>query len=471
MLLAVSDLYSNLNQTTIVLISIAVILFSGFIISRLTKMLHLPNVTGYILAGILIGPNVIGFVPQAIVSEMTFINDIALAFISFGVGKFFKMEVLKKTGPKIIVVTLLESLIPGILVTFATYFIFNLEFSFCLMLGAIATATAPASTMMTINQYKARGNFVDTLLQVIAFDNVICLIVFSIVTSIVKANLGGTLSILDVTLPLIYNIVSIALGFLLGLVLGKLMAKRSQDSKLIIVVALLVGLAGLCGVLDISPLLCCMMFGATYRNFTKDKEIFNQLSNFTPPIMATFFVVSGMNLNLSALTSIGVIGVIYFLIRVVGKYAGAYLGSLITKRSKEEKRFLGLALMPNAGVAIGLAFLSQRMFPGDMGNTLLTIILASSVMYELIGPVCAKASLYLSGSIKKEGSLSPSPVVEESKEIQLDIDSIGQINNTSEEVHQMTKELSSIDGVSGIVDVHPEECECKQPENIEIKDE
>ena len=471
MLLAVSDLYSNLGTTTVVLISIAVILFFGFIISRLTKMLHLPNVTGYILAGILIGPNVIGFVPANLVSEMTFINDIALAFISFGVGKFFKMEVLKKTGPKIIVVTLLESLIPGVLVTFATYLIFRLDFSFCLMLGAIATATAPASTMMTINQYHARGNFVDNLLQVIAFDNVICLIVFSIATSIVKADMGGTLSLLDVTLPLIYNVVSVALGFLLGLILGKLMANRSQDSKLIIVVGLLIGLAGLCGVLDISPLLCCMMFGATYRNFMKDKEVFHQLSNFTPPIMAIFFVVSGMNLNLSALSSIGLIGVVYFLVRIIGKYAGAFLGSIITKQQKESKLYLGLALIPQAGVAIGLAFLSQRMFPGDMGDTLLTIILASSVMYELIGPVCAKASLFLSGSIKKDGSITAValPPANE-KEIQLDIDSIGQINNTSEEVHQMTKELSGLDGVSAIVDVHEDELK-QEKQKSEIKDE
>ena len=320
------------------------------------------------------------------------------------------------------------------------------------MLGAIATATAPASTMMTINQYRARGNFVDTLLQVIAFDNVICLIVFSLVTSIVKANIEGTLSILEITLPLIYNIVSIGIGFLLGLVLGKLMASRSQDSKLIIVVALLVGLAGVCGALDISPLPCCMMFGATYRNFMHDKEVFNQLSNFTPPIMAIFFVVSGMNLNLSALTSVGIVGVVYFIVRVVGKYGGAFLGSLITKRSNDEKKFLGLALIPNAGVAIGLAFLSQRMFPGSTGDTLLTIILASSVMYELIGPVCAKASLYLSGSINKEGALVEAESKEEgSKDVQLDIDSIGQINNTNEEVHQMTKELAGLDGLPTIV--------------------
>lgn len=470
MLLAVSDLYKNLNPTTIVLISIAVILFSGFMISRLTKMLHLPNVTGYILAGILIGPNVIGFIPADVVSEMTFVNDIALAFISFGVGKFFKMEVLKKTGPKIIVVTLLESLIPGVLVTFATFLIFKLDFSFCFMLGAIATATAPASTMMTINQYRARGNFVDTLLQVIAFDNVICLIVFSMATSIVKANMEGTLSILEVTLPLIYNVISIGIGFLLGLVLGKLMASRSQDSKLIIVVALLVGLAGVCGVLDISPLLCCMMFGATYRNFMHDKEVFNQLSNFTPPIMATFFVVSGMNLNILSLASVGIVGVVYFIVRVVGKYGGAFLGSLITKRSKEEKKYLGLALIPNAGVAIGLAFLSQRMFPGGMGDTLLTIILASSVMYELIGPVCAKASLYLSGSIKKEGALIETSISQDCvTEVQLDIDSIGQINNTNEEVHQMTKELAGLDGLPTIVGSPHDDN--SQSNKVELKDE
>ncbi len=462
LLFAISDLYKDLNSTTVILLSVAMILFSGFIISRLTKMLKLPNVTGYIIAGILIGPNIFGFVPQNVVTNMTFMNDIALAFIAFGVGKFFKKEVLKKTGPKIIIVTLMESIFAGIIVTAITYFVFDLSFEFCLILGAIATATAPASTMMTINQYHARGNFVDTLLQVIAFDNVVCLIIFSIVTSIVKASTVGAVVALDVALPIIYNLSSVLVGFLLGLILGKLVRHRSQDSRLIIVVALLVGLAGLCGALDISPLLCCMMFGATYINFTKDKEVFNQLSNFTPPVMAIFFVVSGLNLNISSLATVGIVGFVYFILRIIGKYVGAYLGCKVVNRSIEERRFLGLALIPQAGVAIGLAFLSQRLFPGDMGNTLLTIILASSVMYELIGPVCAKASLFLSGTVKPESGdavldENGNVIIDEKpKAIQLDIDSIGEINNTNEEVHEMTRELSNIDGVSGIV----EELQC-----------
>ena len=145
-----------------------------------------------------------------------------------------------------------------------------------------------------------------------------------------------------------------------------------------------------------------MVFGATYINFTKDKEIFKQLSNFTPPIMCIFFVVSGMSLDLSSLLNVGLIGFVYVIVRFIGKYFGAYVGSLTTKKSKNVRDFIGLALVPQAGVAIGLAFLAQRILPETIGNTLLTIILASSVMYELIGPACAKASLFLSGTIKKE---------------------------------------------------------------------
>ena len=161
-----SNFLVHINDTTIVLLSLSVILLSGFLVTRITKLAKLPNVTGYIIAGILIGPYVLNLIPQKMVDNMGFVSDIALAFIAFGVGRFFKKENFKETGIGVIVITLLESLLAGIIVTISIHYIFNINWDFCLLLGAIATATAPASTMVTIRQYHARGNFVNTLLQV-----------------------------------------------------------------------------------------------------------------------------------------------------------------------------------------------------------------------------------------------------------------------------------------------------------------
>lgn len=162
---------------------------------------------------------------------------------------------------------------------------------------------------------------------------------------------------------------------------------------------MLLGISGICAALDISPLLSCMVFGAVYINLTRDKKLFRQINNFTPPVMSIFFIVSGMNLDLSALKTVGAIGVCYFLIRIGGKYLGTYISCLAMKTTKEIRNYLGLALVPQAGVAIGLAFLGQRMLPEDTGKLMLTIILSSSVLYEMVGPISAKCALLLSGSI------------------------------------------------------------------------
>jgi len=398
-----SNYFSYLNDTTIVLLSLSAILLAGFLLTRITKLARLPNVTGYIIAGILIGPYVLNLIPHELISNMGFVSDIALAFIAFGVGRFFKKETFQETGFGVIVITLLESLLAGIFVTISMYYIFHLNWNFSLLLGAIATATAPASTMATIRQYNARGNFVNTLLQVVAFDDAVCLIAFSIASAFVNASVGASISVFEIIMPLVYNIGALAVGFFSGIILSKLMTpKRSEDNRLILTVSLLFGIAGLCSAVDVSPLLSCMLFGTTYINITKDDELFKQVEKFTPPVLSTFFVVSGMNLDISSFSTIGIIGVFYFIIRIAGKYFGAYLGCIIAKTTKEVKNYLGLALVPQAGVAIGLAFLGKRILPEDMGNMLLTIILSSSVLYELIGPACAKIALICSGSIKKD---------------------------------------------------------------------
>ena len=394
--------YDNFGGATI-LISLAIMFIAGFILSRITKLLHLPNVTGYILSGILIGPFVLNLISPTIISEMSFLSDLALGFIAFGVGKFFKKEVLKSAGWNIILITLMEALLAGILVTIFVGVCFpSLGWPFALLLGAIATATAPASTLMTINQYKAKGEFVETLLQVVALDDVVCLLIFTIVSSIVQGLEQGSVDALQVLLPIIYNLSFILLGFVAGFLLKFLVKGRSPNSRLIIAVALIAAISGACILLDISPLLSCMVFGASYINFAHDEKLFTYVDHFDPPIMLLFFVLSGMNMDFSSFATIGLVGVVYFLIRLVGKYGGAYLGCLATKKEKKTKIYLGFALAPQAGVAIGLGFLGQRMLPSSIGDTFLSIILCSSVLYEMAGPILAKVALIKTGAIPAE---------------------------------------------------------------------
>lgn len=400
------DFLSQLNTETEVLLTLSIILFSGFILTRMTNTLNMPKVSGYILAGILIGPCCLNFIPAPMIEGMGFVSDLALAFIAFGVGKFFKKEVLMRTGKRIIVITLSEALTAGVLVTVVLKLVFRLNWEFALILGAIATATAPASTMMTINQYKARGEFVDTLLQIVALDDVVCLLAFSIVSAIINGNEAGGFSAHDILLPIAYNLLVIVLGIFCGYFLSRLLIPaRSKDNRLILAIAMLLGLSGICAAIDISPLLSCMVFGAVYINLTRDKKLFRQINSFTPPVMSIFFIVSGMNLDIGALRTVGAIGVGYFIVRIIGKYMGTYISCMCMKTSREIRNFMGLALIPQAGVAIGLAFLGQRMLPPETGSMMLTIILSSSVLYEMAGPVSAKAALLLSGSIpygKKE---------------------------------------------------------------------
>ncbi|MCR4588754.1 MAG: cation:proton antiporter [Lachnospiraceae bacterium] len=390
----------TLDDNTRVLLILSIILFAGFIMTRLTNTLNLPKVSGYILAGIVIGPYCMNLIPAAFISHLGFVSDLALGFIAFDVGKFFKKEVIMRTGKSVLIITLFEAMLSGFLVTVAAEYIFHVGWSFALVLGAIATATAPASTMMTINQYHAKGAFVDTLLQVVALDNVVCLFTFSIVSAIANTGAAGKVSSSDIVIPLLYNMIAIFLGLFCGYFLSRLLVPtRSKDNRLILALGLLLGLAGLCVTMDISPLLSCMVFGASYINLTEDKNLFRQINNFTPPVMSLFFITSGMNLDVSALTTVGAIGVVYFLLRIVGKYFGTFFAGTVLKTDTNIRNLLGLALIPQAGVAIGLAFLGQRLLPPEMGSMLMTIILSSSVLYEMIGPVCAKASLVKSGCI------------------------------------------------------------------------
>ncbi|MBO5788636.1 MAG: cation:proton antiporter [Clostridia bacterium] len=402
---------STSSPVASVIISVSLMLFCGFAMTRITKRLKLPNVTAYILAGILIGPACFNLIPPALVSGMDFIADIALAFIAFGTGEFFRFSSLKKNGRKVIVIALLETILASALIFLLTRFVLRLDTTFSIVLSALAAATASASTIMTIRQTGSKGDFVDTLLQVIAIDNVIALVTYSVAISVAVSAEQG-ISFLSIVEPVAINIGVLILGGIFGIFMKLLMPrKRSTDNRLIISVALMFAFCGICAVLDVSPLLGCMSMGMVYINISDDDKLFKQLNYFSPPILLLFFVRSGLSFDLKALTntsaavgasSLLLVSVLYFFVRMLGKYGGAYLGCLLMKKKPTTRNYLGLALVPQAGVAIGLAALGARALGGETGKALETIILASSILYELVGPPCAKMSLYLSKSYSKK---------------------------------------------------------------------
>lgn len=404
--------YENVGGTgsvSAVIISVALMLFCGFLFTRITKLLRLPNVTAYILTGIVIGPYCLDFIPAKIVAGMDFISDIALAFIAFGVGEFFRISKIKQNGGKVIVITLFEALCASVFVFVLTYFILRLSLPFSIVLSALASATAPASTMMTIRQTGAHGDFVDTLLSVVALDDVVSLVAFSVALSVAIASLGGKFTSGDILLPIAYNLLLVVVGGAMGVILKFLMAKRSTDNRLIVSIALLFCVCGLGAALDVSPLLGCMAMGMVYINVSEDEKLFKQLNYFNPPILLLFFVKSGLNFRLDSFFGGGTlegtpliwIGVLYFFVRILGKYVGAYLGCVVAKKEKRTSAFLGFALIPQAGVSIGLAALGARTIGGEVGEILQTVILSSSILYELIGPACAKFALFMSKSYQK----------------------------------------------------------------------
>ena len=396
------------------ILTVALMLLFGFGLTRITKLLKLPNVTAYIITGIFIGPYGLNLVPDFVADNTAFLPNIALAFIAFSTGQFFRLNALKGNGLKVLIITILEACVASIFVFIAAYYILKMDLAFSTVLAALASATAPASTMMTIRQTGAHGDLVNTLLQVVALDDVVGLIAYSIAISIALASsvsgVEAGFEFKNIILPVLINFASVILGALLGVLLKILLPpNRSTDNRLIISVAVLFGFCGICEMLGVSPLLGCMFMSTVYINITDDDKLFKQLNYFSPPILVLFFVRSGVCFELGALTSghnqggtsLLTLGIVYFLVRIAGKYAGAFLGCLMTHKNKLVRNYLGLALIPQAGVAIGLAELGARTLGGSTGSALRTVILASSVLYELIGPACAKLSLALSHSYDK----------------------------------------------------------------------
>ncbi|MBR5031454.1 MAG: cation:proton antiporter, partial [Clostridia bacterium] len=306
-------------------------LIGGFAMTRLTSLLRLPNVTAYIIVGILIGPFGLDLIPENIIAHTDFLPDIALAFIAFSTAEFFRFSTLRKNGLKVLLLTLFESIAASLLVFVLSYLILGLNIAFSVVLAALAAATAPASTLMTIRQTGAKGEFVETLLQVVALDDIVGLVAYSLAVSVAVAVIsGGGFNIGSVGLPLLANLGAVALGALFGFIMKLVISKsKSSDNRLIIAISLLFAFCGVCAMIEISPLLGCMSMGTVYINTPGDDKLFKQINYFSPPILLLFFVRSGVSFDIGALLkpsgSIGgtpliIIGVLYFIVRIAGKY-------------------------------------------------------------------------------------------------------------------------------------------------------
>ena len=391
-------------------ICIAILLGAAFLASRVTRLVHLPDVTGYILSGVLLGPYVLNVIPAQTIQDLGFVTDIALAFIAFGVGRYFKLDRLRSTGLGVIWLTLAESLAAAVLITLSMRWFFRMSWAFALLLGAIASATAPASTLMTIRQYKARGRFVDVLLQVVALDDAVSLVAFSAAAAAAQAmENAGCVDLRSIVVPLLWNLAALVLGGGAGFLLSAFYSRFSKSTQLVYLLTLIIAVTGVCTLVNVSPLLACMLMGTVYVNRSGSRAAFRRLGRFSPPILVLFFTVSGLRLNLPMLTTAGVIGVAYFLIRIGGKYLGAWLGAYATHEPPLVRRWLGVALIPQAGVSIGLAALAARMLSPESGELLSTIILSSGVLYEMVGPACAKLALRRSGSFRDKAPSAEAP--------------------------------------------------------------
>ena len=396
-----------LNITLILGLAMA----AGLLSTRLMKLLNLPNVTGYLIIGLLLGPFVGHLFSEQAISDFSILSDIALGFIAFSIGCEFKLSSLKKIGGKVVVITLFQALLTAVVVALAV-FAFSRDVALSLTLGAIATATAPAATLMVVRQYKAKGPVVDTLLPVVAFDDAIGLIVFSVLLSISKVVATNSSLTAEAILlaPLVEIFLSLAIGAALGALLALVMrffkSRANRLTLMITTVFLGVGLTKLFAFIDwysLSSLLLCMMIGAVFANMRSDSNLVVEgIDRWTPPLFMFFFILSGAELDVRVIVTVGLIGVVYIVARSVGKYFGAYLGALSTKSDKNIRHYLGFTLLPQAGVAIGMAKVVSEEMPSDIGVKIVTVVLCSVLFFELVGPIITKLALMRAGEIIKE---------------------------------------------------------------------
>ncbi|MBO5652818.1 MAG: cation:proton antiporter [Clostridia bacterium] len=412
------------------LLSLSVALLVGLILSRLAKLLKLPAVTAYLVTGILIGPYLLGalgvpglgFTSMEKLEGLGLIPDVALGFIAFSIGNEFRLGQLKKTGKQATIIGIFQAVVTTLLVDavlIGVHFIMPhvLSLPAAIVLGAVASATAPAATLMVVRQYKAKGALTDILLPVVALDDAVGLVLFAVSFGVAKALNAGQVDILSVVLePLLEVVLSLALGFLMGWLFT--FAERffhSRSKRLSMTVAF-VFLTTAISMLEFkvfgvhiafSSLLSCMMLGTVFCNLCDfSEELMDRMDRWTAPLYILFFVISGAELELSVFASLSVVvvGVVYILSRSAGKYFGAFFSAKATKCDNHIVNYLGVTLLPQAGVALGMAIKAATLGPDGamVGN----ITLFAVLIYELVGPMLTKIALTKAGDIKPEGKTS-----------------------------------------------------------------
>lgn len=412
------------------LLSLSVSLLAGLLLSRLAKKLKLPAVTAYLVAGILVGPyclgrlgvSGLGFVSMANVKSYSIICDVALGFIAFSIGNEFRLNQLKKIGRQATIIGVFQAVITTIVVDIALIALHFaipdvLSIEAAIVLGAIASATAPAATLMVVKQYKAKGPVTDMLLPVVALDDAVGLVIFAISFGVARAMNSGTVNITSVILePLLEVVLSLVLGAVMGFLFHICERFFHSNSKRLSVsiafVLLTIALSKLTfnvsGVhIAFSSLLVCMMLGTVFCNICDfSEELMARADKWTAPLFVLFFVLSGAELEMSVFGNLlmVLVGIVYIIARSAGKYSGAYVSAKISGCDDNIVKYLGITLLPQAGVALGMAMKSKEF--GAIGEMVATITLFAVLIYELVGPMLTKIALTKAGDIQPDGATS-----------------------------------------------------------------
>ena len=408
------------------LLLIAVALFAGLLMTRLFVKLHLPDVTAYLVAGIIIGPSVLGRlgIPGLVfnstdqVDSLSIISDVALGFIAFAIGHEFRLSALKQTGRQAVIIGILQAVVTTVFVDIALvalHFIMPdlLPMPVAVTLGAIAAATAPAATLMVVRQYKAKGPVTDVLLPVVALDDAVGLVIFAVSFGIAQSMMNGSTHVAALILePLGEVILSLAFGGLVGMILTWLErffhSHRNRNALIVGSVILTVAVSQYIisvgsFTFGFSSLLVCMMLGTVFCNFCPlSEDLMLQADRWSGPAITLFFVLSGAALDFSVFTDVSVIliGLVYILTRSLGKYLGAGWSSVLAKSPAPVRKYLGITLLPQAGVALGMCATAYRVLGGPEGTLIRNIVLFSVLVYELVGPSLTKMALTKAGDIQ-----------------------------------------------------------------------
>ncbi len=412
------------------LLCLSVALFAGLMLSRVAKMLKLPAVTAYLVAGILVGPYVLGnlgisglgFTSMENIDAYDIIPDVALGFIAFSIGNEFRLSQLKQIGKQATIIGIFQALLACVLVDIALlgiHFIApdKLSLPAAITLGAVATATAPAATLMVVRQYKSKGPLTDILLPIVALDDAVGLIVFAVSFGIAKALIVGSVDIISIIVePLLEVVLSLVLGAVMGYLFTffeKFFHSRSKRLAMsvtfvLLTVALSMLKFNIGGIhISFSSLLVCMMLGTVFCNICDfSEELMDRIDRWTAPLFILFFVISGAELELSIFKDLGIvcIGLVYIVARCIGKYFGSSLSAKATKCNPEIVKYLGITLFPQAGVALGMAIKAEEL--GPEGAIVANITLFAVLIYEIVGPFLTKKALFKAGEIKPEEKVS-----------------------------------------------------------------